>query len=247
MLPLAHASGRAGNNFTSSSASCTSIFTMPLTRPKFPSIWKGGWLSKRLGRREIVLRSPICRSASFPSPSLAYRLIIQARLQPVCPPPFSSLFSSVFRAASISSGVLYVIPCPGISANRCEMCLCPGSVSRRSSDHSAIRPSSVILTGLICGTASLTAATTGSSPLSRTSAPRRHASNSSFIIMSSIDAPRHTQPFAPDGRIYSFSGETVGYMVRYPSLYTPKSRRNSAASSMVSKCSRRNSRSRVYS
>ena len=47
--PAGHTGGSAGSNCTVPAWLWSSISAMPEVAPKLPSIWKGGWASKRLG------------------------------------------------------------------------------------------------------------------------------------------------------------------------------------------------------
>ena len=92
----------------------SNISAIPAVQPKFPSIWKGGCASNRFGYVERDNSVSTKRCAVSPSPNRAYRLISQAQLQPVWPPPFRIRSSSVRRTASVSSGVCRtVIASPG--------------------------------------------------------------------------------------------------------------------------------------
>ena len=47
--PLLHTLGSAGSSVMMFPSLCTSISHTPAVPPKLPSIWDGGWASKRLG------------------------------------------------------------------------------------------------------------------------------------------------------------------------------------------------------
>ena len=58
---------------------------------------------------------------------------------------------------------------------------------------------------------------------------------------------KRKQPRSPLGKIKVFSGDTEGQVLRYPPSSMRKSRKNSAASLIMGKLSRRKSTSFVYS
>ena len=76
---------------------------MPAVPPKLPSIWNGGWVSKRFGQG-VARQAPrrACLWAWSPSSRRAQKLIFHALLQPVPPSPRKI---SDCRAAANSFGV----------------------------------------------------------------------------------------------------------------------------------------------
>ena len=63
--------------------------------PKLPSIWNGGWVSNRFGRCDLrEQRVRVLARRARRRRSRAQKLMIQARLQPVWPPPCASRRSS---------------------------------------------------------------------------------------------------------------------------------------------------------
>ena len=143
--PSAQADGRAGSRCSSPFWLCRNISPIPAMLPKLPSIWKGGWVSNRFGRVDLLRSSLYILYAWSPSRSLDQKHIFQALLQPVPPSPLNS---RVLRAAAASSGVFIgEISCPGYRPNRWDTCRCCGSVSFQSLYHSTRLPAAPICRG----------------------------------------------------------------------------------------------------
>ena len=88
---------------------CSSISAIPAVPPKLPSIWNTkplpiGCVSNRF-LPVLAFSSWATHScACSPSSRRAQKSMVQARLQPVCPPPAASRRSSEMRAAFARSG-----------------------------------------------------------------------------------------------------------------------------------------------
>ena len=125
------------------------ISNIPLAAPKFPSIWNGGCISSKLSFVECSIISLKFLYTSSLSSNLHQKFIIHALLHPVCPPPFSVLVLIVFLHASLNSLSIHgLIKFPGNKPYKWDICLWPFSTSSKSSIHSWIRPSLVILTSV---------------------------------------------------------------------------------------------------
>ena len=65
--PSAHSEGKAGSRWISPACDWRSISAIPAVPPKFPSIWNGGWVSKRLSCVDLESKALTLAPASSPS------------------------------------------------------------------------------------------------------------------------------------------------------------------------------------